>query len=273
MTDAATATAPTTASAEPTVRYALADGVATVELNRPAVLNAFDDAMFDALAAAIERAPRDGARALLLTGAGRAFCAGQDLAALGDDPSAQDFGELLRRRYNPLLLSLRALPMPVVVAVNGVAAGAGMSLALAGDIVLAARSASFLQAFTKIGLIPDSGSTWLLPRLVGEMRARALAMLAEKLGAEDAQRWGLVWEVLDDDALMPRARALATSLAARPTAAFAMTKRAFDASAGNGLAEQLALEADLQSAAGRTDDCREGIDAFRTRRAPVFHGR
>jgi 2-(1,2-epoxy-1,2-dihydrophenyl)acetyl-CoA isomerase len=254
------------------VQYTLADQVATVVLNRPEVLNAMDAAMFAGLHASIARAQADGARALLITGAGRAFCAGANLANIPEDLSAVDFGEMLRTEFNPLILTLRALPMPVIVAVNGVAAGAGMSLAMAGDILIAGRSASFLQAFSKIGLIPDAGSTWFLPRLIGDMRARALAILATPLSVEDAQRWGLVWEVVDDAELRSRATALATDLASRPTTAFALTRQAFAASAQNDLATQLALEADLQTAAGRTADAVEGIAAFRAKRRPRFTG-
>jgi 2-(1,2-epoxy-1,2-dihydrophenyl)acetyl-CoA isomerase len=255
-----------------TIRYALDDDVATVTLNRPDKLDAFTEEMHDELAHALGRLAGDGARALLITGAGRGFCAGQDLGQRrGDKPP--DLGDTLERLYNPLIRRLRALELPVLAAVNGAAAGAGMSLALACDLALAARSASFLQAFARIGLVPDSGSTWFLPRLVGPQRARALALLAEKLTAEEAAAWGLIWKVVDDDQLLPDARALARRLAAAPTGALARIKRALDAAWENGLDAQLDLERDLQRELGGSADYREGVAAFFEKRPPVFRGR
>jgi 2-(1,2-epoxy-1,2-dihydrophenyl)acetyl-CoA isomerase len=255
------------------VLYDRDGAVATITLNRPDVLNALDDAITRALLAAIERAADDDTvRAVVVTGAGRGFSSGADLASVTPD-AVIDLGRLLRERYHPLILAMRRMPKPVICAVNGAAAGAGMSIALAGDIVLAARSAYFVQAFSKIGLVPDAGSTWLLPRLIGESRARALAMLGERLDAEAAQRIGLVWEVHDDAALLPAARRLAAQLAGRPTRALALIKEALDGTMERALDEQLEREASLQTLAGRTEDFREGVAAFLERRAPRFRGR
>jgi len=258
----------------PTVLVAIAAGVAEITLNRPDKLNAFTPEQHLELRAALDLAadPSSGVRAVLLTGAGRGFCAGQDLGQRrgGEMP---DLGDSLDRFYNPLIRALRSLEMPVVAAVNGPAAGAGMSLALACDIVLAARSASFLQAFARLGLVPDAGSTFFLPRLAGDARARALAMLAEKITAEQAADWGLIWRVVDDDRLMSEARALARHLAVQPTRGLALMKRAFNESADNGLDRQLDLERDLQRVAGRSADYREGVAAFLEKRPARFVGR
>ncbi len=257
---------------EPVI-YALDNGVATVTLNRPEVLNALDENLLAKLMLFISRAADDQAvRALVVTGAGRGFSAGADLGPANTDSGAVDVGERLRTRYHPLILAMRNMPKPIISAVNGVAAGAGMSIALAGDVVLAGSSALFLQAFTRIGLIPDAGSTYFLPRYVGEMRARALVMLAEKIPAADAERIGLVWKVLPDDELLPYAQQLAAHLAAMPTRAYALAKQALNASLGSDLGGQLETEARLQSEAGRTDDFREGVAAFRAKRAPEFKG-
>ena len=243
-----------------------------ITLNRPERLNALTVEMAAALSAALDEAEADDScRALLLTGAGRGFCAGQDLTAIVNATPA-DLGHLLDH-YHPLILKLRALPIPVVCAVNGVAAGAGANLALACDIVLAARSASFVEAFARIALIPDCGGTWFLPRLVGTARARALAMLAEPLPAVTAAEWGLIWQAVDDERLMPEAQALTARLATQATTALALTKRALDAAATNPLDRQLDLERDLQAEAGATPDHREGVRAFLDKRPPVFTGR
>lgn len=257
----------------PPVMYESGEGIATITLNRPEVLNALNDALIGALREALERAAAEEAvRAVLVTGAGRGFSSGADLASVPPSPSL-DLGELLRKRYHPVILAMRSMPKPVVCAVNGPAAGAGMSIALAGDIVLAARSAYFVQAFSKIGLVPDAGSTWFLPRYAGDVRARAMALLAERIDAPTAERFGLVWQVLDDEQLMPQARQLAARLAAQPTRACALIKQALNDSFGRDLPAQLELEATLQTQAGRTEDFAEGVAAFLQRRAPVFKGR
>ena len=244
-------------------------GYRVITLNRPERLNALTAEMAAALMEALEVAEADPeCRALLLTGAGRGFCAGQDLSAIGDARGAEI--DALLEQYHPLIRKLRALPMPIVCAVNGVAAGAGANLALACDIVLAARSASFVQAFTRIGLVPDCGGTWFLPRLVGAARARALAILAEPLLAETAAEWGLIWQAVADEELMPKAETLAGRLAKQATAALALTKRALDASESNTLDAQLGLERDLQAKVAESADFAEGLRAFLDKRPPVF---
>src|ERR1700720_2750667 len=244
-------------------------GYRRITLNRPERLNALTVEMAAALSAALDEAAADKTcHALLLTGAGRGFCAGQDLSAIVD-ASPADLGHLLEH-YHPLILRLRALPIPIVCAVNGVAAGAGANLALACDIVLAARSASFVQAFARIGLIPDCGGTWFLPRLVGAARARALAMLAEPLPAETAAEWGLIWRMVEDERLIDEASALTVRLASQASKALALTKRALDASGSNALDHQLDLERELQLAAGASPDHAEGVRAFLDKRPPVF---
>ncbi len=249
-------------------------GYQLITLNRPERLNAFNAAQHAALAAALAAAEADpDCRAVLLTGAGRGFCAGQDLADRDPASGAPDLGHTLDTLYNPLVARLRALPKPVVCAVNGVAAGAGANIALACDIVLAGRSARFIQAFAAIGLIPDSGGTWWLTRFLGEARAKALAMTAEPIGAETAAAWGLIWRAVDDDALLDEAAALAAKLAAGPTQAYARIKQAIHAAEQNTLSAQLDLERDLQREAGRTDDYREGVRAFLEKRPPRFSGR
>jgi 2-(1,2-epoxy-1,2-dihydrophenyl)acetyl-CoA isomerase len=244
-------------------------------LDRPHRLNAFNDEMHQAAALALDEAANDvRCRAVLLTGEGRAFCAGQDLndRVSGEGGAEPDLGDTVERFYNPLIRRLRSLPKPVVCAVNGVAAGAGANIALACDIVLAAWSARFVQAFAKIGLIPDSGGTFFLPRLVGEARARALIMTAEPLDAETAAAWGLIWKAVDDEALLPEAEALTEHLATQPTQGLALAKRALAASAANTLDAQLDLERDLQRLAGQTPDYREGVQAFLAKRQPRFTG-
>jgi 2-(1,2-epoxy-1,2-dihydrophenyl)acetyl-CoA isomerase len=251
-------------------------GVLSVTLNRPDKLNAFDPEMHQLLKAALERARDEPEiRAVLLTGMGKGFCAGQDLSQRNVAPGAApiDLAVTIGSYYNPLVRRMRELPKPIVCAVNGVAAGAGANIALACDLVLAARSASFLQAFSRIGLLPDSGGTYFLPRLAGTARAMGLALLADKLSAEDAERWGLIWKVVDDAALQKESLALAQSLAAGPTKAYGLIKKALYASAGNSLDAQLDLERDLQREAGFSEDYREGVTAFMQKRKPVFKGK
>ncbi|MEO0600657.1 MAG: 2-(1,2-epoxy-1,2-dihydrophenyl)acetyl-CoA isomerase PaaG [Myxococcota bacterium] len=253
--------------------------VATITLNRPDKLNSFDGAMHQALrevldqveAATIGDRP---VRALVLTGAGRGFCAGQDLA----DPEfpLQPGGDLsvpIAQNYNPLATRIRASPVPTIAAVNGVAAGAGANLALLCDVVIAARSAKFVQPFNRLGVVPDTGGTFVLPRLVGMARARALMLIGTPVPAEQARDWGMIWDVTEDDQLMDHVAGLAKQLAELPTAGLALIKRALDASPGNAFGEQLDLERDLQRRAGETQDFREGVTAFLDKRRPSFRGR
>ncbi|MBB1090612.1 2-(1,2-epoxy-1,2-dihydrophenyl)acetyl-CoA isomerase [Rhodopseudomonas palustris] len=245
-----------------------------VTLNRPDRLNSFNEAMHRALASALDEARDPACRAVLLTGAGRGFCAGQDLADVTvAEGSAPDLGVTIETFYNPLVRQIRGLDKPVVCAVNGTAAGAGANIALACDLVIAARSAKFMQSFAKIGLVPDSGGTWFLPRLIGDARARGLAMLAEPISAETAANWGLIWRVADDDRLISEAEALTAHLATQPTQGLALIKQALAAAATSTLDAQLDLERDLQRQAGRTPDYAEGVDAFIGKRAPTFTGR
>jgi 2-(1,2-epoxy-1,2-dihydrophenyl)acetyl-CoA isomerase len=250
-------------------------GVATLTLNRPDRLNAFTRAMHAELREALGRIEADPAiRAVVLTGAGRGFCAGQDLSDLSFEPgAATDLGALIHDNFNPLIRRLQALPKPVIAKVRGAAAGAGANLALACDLVVAGRGASFLQAFVNIGLVPDSGGTWLLPRAVGSARAMGLAMLGEKLPAETAERWGLIWACVDDDALDAHVDALAARLARMPTRALGAIKHAIRHAATADLDAQLDLERDLQSQLGASHDYAEGVAAFLARRAPRFEGR
>ena len=253
----------------------IADGIARITLNRPDRLNSFNDAMHSALREALERVRGDGSvRVLLLTGAGRGFCAGQDLGdrAVAPGGTSVDLGASIERNYKPLILGLRSLPMPVVCAVNGVAAGAGANIALACDIVVATRSASFIQAFCRIGLVPDSGGTYWLPRLVGSARAMGLALLGDKLSAEDAERIGLIWKCVDDDAFAPTVDTMVAQLAQAPTKGLAAIKQALQAAAHNTLEQQLDLERDLQRMLGYSEDYREGVDAFVNKRPPKFTG-
>lgn len=258
-----------------TVLVDLADGVLTLTLNRPDKLNSFNEAMHLALRAGFQRAHDDAeVRAVLLTGAGRGFSAGQDL---GDrDPRkggpAPDLGATLDTFYNPTLRLIRSLEKPVICAVNGVAAGAGANIALACDIVLAAQSARFIQAFARIGLVPDAGGSWSLTRILGEPRATALALTAQPVSAQQAADWGMIWQAVADDALMDQARALALSLAAGPTRGLGLTKRLIQAAATNSLDEQLDQERDCQRKAGRSRDYAEGVTAFLEKRPAVFRG-
>jgi 2-(1,2-epoxy-1,2-dihydrophenyl)acetyl-CoA isomerase len=259
-----------------TLLFERREGVAYVTLNRADRLNALDRQLVEDLTAAAADIAADASlRAVLLTGAGRAFCSGADLlqgGLTGDagEGAGERVAASLRRHFNPMVGAWYGLELPVVVAVNGVAAGAGAGFAMACDIVLAARSASFMQAFVRIGLVPDSGSSFFLPRLVGEARARALAMLGTAVSAEQAETWGMIWRAVDDGALMQEAEKLVGQLAAGPAGALAQMKRLLDASLDNDLDTQLDLESDAQGAAGASADFAEGVAAFLGKRRPNF---
>jgi len=258
------------------VLFSVDADVLTLTLNRPEKLNALNPGMLEQLTRALERAKHESAiRAVLLTGAGRGFCTGQDLAERDVRPGAPpiDLSVSLGNYYNPLVRRMRELPKPIVCAVNGVAAGAGANLALACDLVIAARGASFVQAFARLGLVPDAGGSYFLPRLIGTARAMGLALLADKLSAEQAAEWGLIWKVVEDASLASEARTLAQRLASGPTRGYGLLKRALYASAGNSLDAQLDLERDLQREAGTSDDYREGVTAFKEKRTPRFAGK
>jgi len=256
------------------VLVSLDSGVLRITLNRPDKLNAFNVDLHKGLADAMTRAETEAAvRCLLVTGAGRGFCAGADLTARDmKSPAPLDLGAMLDAHYNPLVKRMRALPKPIVCAVNGVAAGAGANFALACDIVIAARSASFIQAFVKIGLVPDCGGSYFLPRLAGMQRAMALAMTGDRLSAEDAERWGLIWKCFDDSILKSESEKLALQLASGPTRSLGLIKQAMYSSANNDLGTQLDLERDLQREVGKGKDYREGVTAFLEKRKPKFTG-
>lgn len=255
-----------------TIDFKLAGGIARLTLNRPDRLNSFTVQMHEEVADALSNL--EGARTLILTGAGRGFCAGQDLGDRAVAPGgAVDLGESVDLRYNPLIRRLTGLPMPVIARVNGVAAGAGANIALACDIVIAARSARFIQSFAAIGLIPDSGGTWVLPRLVGQARALGLALTGEPLPADKAAEWGLIWKAVEDEQLDAEVDALAARFAAGPTRGLAAIKRMIRESWGQDLDAELDRQRDAMRDLGFSDDYREGVAAFMEKRAPRFTGR
>jgi len=257
------------------IRVASDQGVATLTLCRPDVLNSFNRRMAQELQRAFAKVADDpGVRAVLLTGAGRGFCAGQDLAeATGLDLSAIDLGDVVKASYTPVVRAIREIEKPVVCAVNGVAAGAGANLAFACDIVVAAEEASFIQSFSKIGLVPDTGGSFFLPRLIGPARATALMFLAEKVTAKKALEWGMIYDVVPSTVLIDTATALARNLATMPTRGLALTKKLINASMSNDLQTQLALEEEMQRQAGHTADYAEGVRAFLEKRKPAYTGR
>lgn len=248
------------------------EGCLIVKLNRPGSFNAFTVGMHESLLSVLEGIANDPAiRCVVLTGSGKAFCAGQDLAEASEpDGPVSSLGRHLERYYNPLIRAVRNAPVPVIAAVSGVAAGAGAGLAMACDIVLAAKSAKFVMAFAKLGLVPDSGATWMFPRIAGSMRARATFLLGESVDAQTAQTWGLVWQVFDDEDLLPGAMKLSAKLQSMPISGLTLTKRALDASLMNTLDQQLDTERDLQEVAGQSADYREAVAAFMERRPPQF---
>jgi 2-(1,2-epoxy-1,2-dihydrophenyl)acetyl-CoA isomerase len=257
------------------IKFSIANGIAVLTLNRPDRLNSFTQAMHREVRDALDQLQADKTvRVLVLTGAGRGFCAGQDLNDRAVEPGAPgvDLGESVEKFYAPLVTTLRTLPMPVICAVNGVAAGAGANLALACDIVLAAKSASFIEAFCKLGLIPDTGGTWVLPRLIGPARAMGLALLGDKLPAEKAEEWGLIWRCVADEELMKETMAMAEHFAKAPTKGLAFTKKAMLASWTNTLEQQLQMEAGMMRELGYSHDYREGVAAFIGKRQPQFKG-
>jgi 2-(1,2-epoxy-1,2-dihydrophenyl)acetyl-CoA isomerase len=259
-----------------TILLEITKSYAKLTLNRPDRLNSFTVEMHGDVAEALSRVEQDPEiRALLITGAGRGFCAGQDLAdrAVAPGEKGVDLGESLENRYNPLIRRLIRLPKPVICAVNGVAAGAGANIAFAADIVLAAKSAKFIQSFSNIGLVPDSGGTWILPRLAGQARALGLALTGEPLAAEKAESWGLIWRCVDDDQLQAEAEKLAERFAVGPTRGYAAIKLAMRKGWLAGLEEQLDLERDLQRELGTSGDYREGVAAFSEKRKPNFSGK
>ncbi len=258
---------------EPLILVTRAAAVMTLTLSRPAAMNSLTTTMHGELLSGLNQAADDkSVRCVVITGSGRGFCAGQDLS----DPQAapgQDIGALITTYYRPLVQRIRSMPIPVVAAVNGVAAGAGANLALCCDIVIAARSANFIQAFSKIGLVPDTGGTWLLPRLVGHARAMAMVLLGDRVSASDAERMGMIWQCVDDDILESATSALAYKLAGMPTQALVATRQALEKAQGLDLDSALAMEAQLQTRFGLAPDYLEGVDAFRHKRAAVFTDR
>lgn len=258
-----------------TILFSVEQGIARLTLNRPDKLNSFNTAMHAEVRDALGRVAGEGGRVLVLTGAGRGFCAGQDLGDRAVAPGGQgvDLGDSIENYYKPLVLALRNLPLPVIAAVNGVAAGAGANIALACDLVIATRSSSFIQSFSKLGLVPDSGGTWVLPRLVGNARALGLALLGEKLSAEQAAQWGLIWRCVDDADFKDTIESLAAQLAVAPTRGLARTRQAIYESWEHTLQAQLDQERDFQRELGQSQDYKEGVAAFTAKRTPTFTGR
>jgi 2-(1,2-epoxy-1,2-dihydrophenyl)acetyl-CoA isomerase len=255
------------------IQYQVNQGLATITLNRPDVFNSFNREMALSMQAALDACEKNQeVRAVLITGNGKAFCAGQDLKEVTDPENNPGFRAILDEHYNPIIRRIRSIEKPIVAAVNGVAAGAGANIALACDIVLASDQASFIQAFSKIGLIPDSAGTFFLPRLIGLQKAAALCMLGDKVSAEEAERMGMIYKVFPADSLMQEAQAMANKLAAMPTLALGLTKRLFNQSLNNDLEAQLKLESDLQIVAGSSNDYKEGVTAFVEKRKPEFRG-
>ncbi len=255
-----------------TLTLTLDGSIATICLNRPERLNCLSPALAQELRAAIEAVNHGPSRVLIVTGNGRGFCAGADLGDVVPGAAAPDLGDIVLNRYQPIILGLQTLSMPVIAAVNGTAAGAGVSLALACDLVVARRSAKFIHSFTRIGLAPDAGASWFSPRLVGQARALGMALLAEPISAEQAERWGLIWKCVDDDAFDTEVRSLSQQLADAPTRALVATRRAIRRAADHTLVQQIGVEAALQRELGRSHDFVEGVSAFLQKRAPAFTG-
>jgi 2-(1,2-epoxy-1,2-dihydrophenyl)acetyl-CoA isomerase len=255
------------------INYSVQNGVALITFNRPEKFNSFIRPMAMDFQAALDAAQTDAdVRAVVITGSGKAFSAGQDLQE-ATDPNGPSMSAIVSEHYNPVIIKIREMPKPVIAAVNGVAAGAGANIALACDIVLAAQSASFIQAFSKIGLIPDSGGTYILPRLIGMQRASALMMSGEKVEAVTAMQMGMIYKVFPDETFMAETMAMAETLAAMPTYGLALTKQALNMSYGHNLYQQLSLEDQLQTKAGQSDDYKEGTAAFLEKRKPFFRGK
>lgn len=269
---------PASTAQEQPLTFACDQAVAILTLNRPDSYNSYSESLHHHFIGALTKIADDATiRAVVITGAGRAFCSGQDLSdpliQPGQNGEAPQLGRIIKERYNPLIEALVNLPVPTVALVNGVAAGAGMSIALACDIVLASERAKFIQAFSKIGLIPDSGSTFFLPRLIGTARAKAAMFLGEPISAQQAEDWGMIWRCVPDDQLASEGLALAKTLSQMPTKALALTKQAMQQSAQQTLAEQLVTEWDYQGQAGASADYREGLEAFFAKRPPQFDGK